>query len=134
MRPIFNAKRLVLPLVGLAFLLEVPASHAEADPVDRGTISLFFENDAFAGTDRYYTNGTRIGWTSPDLRKYGEAGQSRPYLPLIDDIPFVNDDRFQKNLVLALGQNIYTPDNTEAFGPVASDRPYAGWLYGGIGV
>jgi hypothetical protein len=31
-----------------------------------------------------------------------------------------------------LGQSIYTPDDLRAEGLVEDDRPYAGWLYGGI--
>jgi lipid A 3-O-deacylase len=126
----------ITAVIAVAFIGVCPPrpAQAQADQVERGTISFYFENDAFAGTDRYYTNGTKLGWTSPDLRKYDEAHYRRPYLPLIDDIPFVQDEAFQKNLFLTIGQNIYTPDNTEAMGPVIGDRPYAGWLYGGIGV
>ena len=32
-----------------------------------GTLSLYFENDLFAGTDRYYTNGVKAGWSTTDL-------------------------------------------------------------------
>lgn len=35
---------------------------------------------------------------------------------------------------LALGHNVYTPENIAATALVVDDRPYAGWLYGGISV
>jgi hypothetical protein len=53
--------------------------------------------------------------------------------PLINVVPFINNPKFQKNLAFSLGQNIYTPDNTEATKRLENDRPYAGWLYLGLG-
>ena len=47
---------------------------------------------------------------------------------------YINEKGYQKNLVFALGQNIYTPDNTETTNFIPDDRPYAGWLYLGMGV
>jgi len=35
---------------------------------------------------------------------------------------------------LVLGQNIFTPEDTDASALVDDDRPYAGWLYAGISV
>ena len=99
-----------------------------------GTLSIYFENDLFAGTDHYYTNGVKIGWSSTDLAKFSDTPWASPLLPLLDAIPFVNRTDFQKNLTLSLGQNIYTPNNTETPTPVHNDRPYAGWLYGGVGL
>ena len=99
-----------------------------------GTLSIYLENDLFAGTDRQYTSGVKIGWSSPDLREFSDSPYASPLLPLFNLLPFINEKAYQKNLVFALGQNIYTPDNTEAFGLVKGDRPYAGWLYAGVGV
>lgn len=121
---------ILLSLVGLSAFAARPVG----DSVDRGTLSIYFENDLFAGTDRYYTNGAKIGWTSADLEKYSDTPYANPLLPLIDRIPFVNDPNYQKNLAFSLGQNIYTPDDTEAFELVEGDRPYAGWLYLGLGL
>ncbi len=99
-----------------------------------GTLGVYIENDAFAGTDRYYTSGVKLTWSSPDLEKYSDTRYASPLLPLFDILPFINEKAYQKNLVFALGQNIYTPDNTEATGLLTNDRPYAGWLYLGVGV
>lgn len=99
-----------------------------------GTFSTYFENDLFAGTDRYYTNGVKLGWSSADLAKFSDTPYASPLLPLLNAIPFVNKPDYQKNLTFSVGQNIYTPDNTETAEPVRGDRPYAGWLYGGVGL
>ena len=99
-----------------------------------GTLSVYLENDLFAGTDRYYTSGVKLSWSSPDLDKYSDTPYANPLLPLFDLLPFINQEAYQKNLVFALGQNIYTPDNTETTALLTNDRPYAGWLYLGVGV
>ena len=106
----------------------------EPAPISKGTFSFYFENDLFAGTDRYYTSGVKLGWTSTNLEKFGDTPYASPLLPLLDRLPFVNDPGYQKNLAFSFGQNIYTPDDTEAFEPVEGDRPYAGWLYVGVGL
>jgi lipid A 3-O-deacylase len=99
-----------------------------------GTISIYLENDLFAGTDRYYTSGAQLAWSSPNLEKFSDTPFASPFLPLFDLLPYINEADYQKNLVLSLGQNIYTPDNTETYGLLEDDRPYAGWLYLGLGV
>jgi hypothetical protein len=40
---------------------------------DGGVFSLYFENDLFADTDQQYTNGTKIGWVSPDLEAFAQT-------------------------------------------------------------
>jgi lipid A 3-O-deacylase len=62
--------------------------------------ALTLENDFFAGYDHHYTNGVQAA--------------------------FVVSPR----TVVAFGQRIYTPTNTDSRIPDPSDRPYAGWLYG----
>src|SRR3546814_12695699 len=34
----------------------------------------------------------------------------------------------------AVGQNMYTPDDVALRNPPLDDRPYAGWLYGSVGL
>ena len=99
-----------------------------------GTFSTYIENDLFAGTDRYYTSGVKLSWSSADLEKFSDTPYASPFLPLFEMLPYINETGYQKNLVFALGQNIYTPDDTETSLLVENDRPYAGWLYFGTGV
>jgi len=122
------------PFLFTSLLVLTSSLPLSSQEVSSGTIGLYMENDLFAGTDRYYTSGAKLSWSSPNLNKFSDSPYSRGFLPVFDVLPFINDEEFQRNLVLSLGQNIYTPDNTEAFGPVEDDRPYAGWLYMGIGV
>ncbi len=124
-------KRLLL--LGLLLSTSTIVSAEEAR-LDRGTFSIYFENDLFAGTDRYYTNGVKFSWTSTDLEKFADTRYASPLVPVLDRIPFVNNPAMQKNIAFSFGQNIYTPDDTESFEVVPSDRPYAGWLYLGFGV
>ena len=112
----------------------VPDNPTPQADVERGTVSIYFENDLFGGTDRFYTNGTKLGWSSTDLAKFSDTLWASPLLPLINNLPFVNNPAFQKNLAFSLGQNIYTPDDTESRVVVKDDRPYAGWLYVGLGL
>ncbi len=124
------------PLLASAGLVLAPlaASAQEPDKSGGGTLSVYFENDLFSGTDRYYTSGAKISWSSTDLAKFSDTPYASPLLPLLDLIPFVNKPDYQKNLTFSIGQNIYTPDNTETPDYVPGDRPYAGWLYGGFGL
>lgn len=109
-------------------------SAQQGDARSGDTLSIYFENDLFAGTDHYYTNGVKIGWSSADLDKFSDTPYASPLLPLLNLVPFVNRPEFQKNLTFTLGQDIYTPTNVNAVTLQPNDRPYAGWLYGGIGL
>jgi lipid A 3-O-deacylase len=118
-----------LVLSGAAFAAERPI-----DDINAGTLTIYFENDLFVGTDRYYTNGTKISWTSPDLEKFSGSPFAQPFMPVLRSIPYINNPDMQKNVAISIGQNMYTPDNTEATELVENDRPYAGWLYAGLGL
>ncbi len=116
--------------LSLLFVLGAPA-HAQRE-LKSGTTTIYFENDLFTGTDRYYTNGAKVSWTSPNLEKFRDENRARFLLPVIDLLPFVNAPGYQRNVGFSLGQNIYTPDDTESEKLVVHDRPYAGWLYLGF--
>lgn len=101
---------------------------------DSSTLTLYIENDVFAGTDREYTNGMKLTWISQDFSDFREGKQ----LPcwsnvIIELLPFVNRKGYQKTLSLSFGQNMYTPDDIEAEFPAADTRPYAGITYFSIG-
>jgi len=126
----------VLLLLPGCVVVTVLADPTSTDDHDRsgGTVSLYVENDGFTGTDNHYTSGVQIGWCSPDLSGFRDSPYSKPILPFLDVMPYINEPTFQKNLVLAFGQNIYTPNNTRLTTLIPNDRPYAGWLYVGAGV
>ncbi len=120
----------LLTVLLLACALTEGTLRAETEPVARareaGLFTFYFENDAFGGTDQHYTNGTKLSWMTGDLSDWGQTGWRRTFLGLL---PFVNRPETQKNLGFSLGQNIYTPRDTDAAIPDPTDRPYAGWSY-----
>lgn len=94
-------------------------------------VKVYWENDGafhdpFDGYDRHYTNGFamvfdhRPAWAEQLLdvaplsgmfdRRHGHVRAGAGYV---------------------LGQQIFTPENLTATAPIPTDRPYAGYLYGG---
>ncbi len=102
------------------------AENGQTRARNAGVLSIYLENDYFGGTDRHYTNGAKISYLSGDLETWGREGWRRSFVEML---PFVNREGAQKNFGLAIGQNMYTPQDTEAFNPDPNDRPYAGWTY-----
>lgn len=105
------------------------AGAARAEPpgaasrYERGVLTLTFENDTFAGTDRYYTSGQRIGWQSfgaPDALA-AAGGWLAPWL-LPRDAPVAWG--------VAVSQSIYASRANRVRDPPPDDRPYAGMLTG----
>jgi len=100
----------------------IPEQRARNAPV----FTFYFENDYFGGTDEHYTNGVKWSWVGPDLTDWGQKGWRKTF---VDALPFVNEPDRQKNIGVALGQNMYTPADTNLTVPDPKDRPYAGWTY-----
>jgi hypothetical protein len=123
-----------LVVIAMAALAPLVASAQRPERSTAGTLTVYYENDLFTGTDRYYTNGVKIIWSSADLAEFRDTPYASPLLPVLDMIPFVNRPEFQKNLTFNVGQTMFTPDKTEATAPLPNDRPYAGWLYVGTGL
>jgi len=91
-------------------------------------ISVSIENDLIGGgTDKYYTNGLRL--------TYFNAGtEVPPYIDkLADEIPTF-DLNETTSTFFTLGQNIYTPADITIAAPQPDDRPWAGFLYGSVGL
>jgi hypothetical protein len=112
--------------VAFAATAEEPQSQ-KGKASETGTFNLVVENDLFVGEDRDYTNGVQISWTTgPDATPSWAVATAR-WLPL-----FANDGDVRLNV--GIGQNMYTPRDITLENPPANDRPYAGWLYGSIGL
>jgi len=112
-------------------------SLAQADTprsaADSSTLTVMFENDLFGDSDEQYTNGFQIGWMSKDLARFDDSKLPPWMTGLSDYLPFIDVPDSQHNIGLSLGQKMYTPRDTESRALVRDDRPYAGWLYGGLG-
>jgi len=90
------------------------------------------ENDLFSNpltadhTDRHYTQGTKLTYRDGDdeLPQW-VASMSAAFPPLWIDAS-------TQNVGYVFGQNIYTPQDILTNALIKTDRPYAGWLYGGM--
>ncbi|MBI1374804.1 MAG: DUF2219 family protein [Phycisphaera sp.] len=122
-----------LPLFILTTILCVTVGVASAQQTPDGTpyrISLQWENDSsfispLNPNDRYYTNGIRVDF----------AFKPEGLTPLLAALPFSpadDDEDLETAMGIAGGQNIYTPDDLRRHDLIKNDRPYAGWLYGGL--
>ena len=122
---------LVLYLLAVSLICPVSVSADE----NWGTFSVYFENDMFSGTDQHYTNGVKLSWISPDLTDYAKTDRLPKWsLSVIQHLPFINEPGLQRNVVLSVGQNMYTPSDIKHEALIEDDRPYAGWTYAGIGL
>ncbi len=109
-----------------------PAECQPLPPPDpRGTVDFVLENDSLKllgpPTDRWYTSGVRLGWTS------AEGGLPDP-LAWVDERLAGLLGPANTRWRLALGQNFFTPVDKGRRDPDPRDRPYAGILYGTIGL
>lgn len=135
------AARTVLMLAAL--LLSAPAAASsscpDAETVQWRGFTFRLENDLFANRDRDYTNGVSLTAVSHDMQ-----GPIRPecmpwpirlHAELIHrlDPTFWSDEGAQtQNVVLKVGQSMYTPGDPKRTDLIADDRPYAGLLYVGV--
>ena len=101
------------------------AAAATESPVDlRGSeIQVFIENDSFGGSDKYYTNGIKIGGGIPADKVSGLF--TRPPNALLDAI----SDGASNHFGLFIGQNLYTPRDISIPTAQPYDRPWAAWAY-----
>jgi hypothetical protein len=109
---------------------------------DAWTLNLHFENDLFADTDLNYTNGVRASWVSPDVTDFlSEQKKTYHWInrinellePLHPSLASDETDRVHRNIVISVGQLMFTPKDKQKLTLDSNDRPYAGWLYTGIG-
>ncbi len=142
-RPIFCAAssrqpNFTLTIRHLSFALILITLVTLATPVtastkdESWTFSVQFENDLFGSTDQFYTNGVKLNWSSPDLTQYRDNKQLPKWtVPLINQLPLINQPGLQRNIAFSLGQKIFTPIDISRTDLIKDDRPYAGWLYFG---
>jgi lipid A 3-O-deacylase len=104
----------------------------------QGAWRFALENDLFSQTDRYYTNGFKLIWVSPNveinaLREPCDKMSVRTAANWIYDV--VRDKEVaSRNAMWAIGQDMYTPRDRRRTTVDPLDRPYAGWLYVALGM
>lgn len=94
---------------------------------DRGIATIAWENDRWASSDQHYTNGMRLSYLSPEAGIPTWLDKGAGSLPF-----FARDGR--KRYSFGVGHSMYTPENIRVKPLQVNDRPYAGWLYGTMGV
>jgi len=102
-----------------------PTAPPAPDP--SGTLSLSIENDVFTGSDRYYTSGEQLMYSSPS------ADLPSPLAWLDRRLDFLQGPGAVR-WGASLSHSIYTPADTDIFTPDPRDRPYAGLLLGSASV
>jgi hypothetical protein len=119
---------LLAPLVGFTQEDEMRTNRQAS------TLILTIENDSFAGTDRHYTSGLRVGWVSSELADYRQFRLPDWSVSALGLVPFADRPGTTQSLSVAVGQNIYSPENTHRTDLIRDDRPYAAWLYLALGI
>lgn len=136
-----------LSLLALAGFTASVGSYAATEPHNNqnpGTLTFYLENDLFADTDQQYTSGIRASWVSPDISDY-LTDENLPHwargynrfisapLGLFDTGHVSPEEPVVRNLVITFGQQMFTPEDINRTTVDPDDRPYAGWLYLGMG-
>ncbi|MET4807424.1 lipid A deacylase LpxR family protein [Limibacillus sp. MBR-115] len=117
---------LLLPVAILLGMIGPAAAQEEAiPPDDRWGLSLVWENDTVADTDRHYTNGVMASLLSPQNETLGLP------IELWDILPGHGEDD-KRRVALHVGQSMFTPEDISVEALIPDERPYGGWLHGGI--
>jgi len=123
MAPAFSTRRLGMALIMLGAVALAPMVEAAED--EGGVLSLKVENDILtSGDDGHYTNGFALSYTF----KTPEQHWSRSFA---DWVPGFSAARLDAT-AYRFGQQIYTPNDINREQPDQDDRPYAGYLFGGV--
>ncbi len=112
---------LLLGLVG-------PLQASTDTPTRNGTFSFVLENDLFYDVDQHYTNGVGFIWV-PDRSSQTPKWAAR----LARTIPWFPQQGVVRH-GYAFGQSMFTPSDITLKDPPLDDRPYAGWVYGTVGL
>jgi len=114
----------------LSIILVPMTAMAQSKPAQSlDMFTLYWENDAFVGTDRDYTNGLKMTWSTPFIDDLSESHLPSWSYPVMSRLPFMNGPGDKRAVSFSIGQIIYTPEDTERSDLVVDDRPYAGYTY-----
>jgi len=116
-----------------AFIFSYSVNAYAKEPSKLQTLQVYFENDLFGDTDKYYTNAIQFPWISNDLKQYKDDVRLPDWtIPVIKAIPFSQTPNSIHNVGILMGQHIYTPADIQTTVLQSNDRPYAGFLFGGL--
>ncbi len=129
------ATRWVRSLLLLSLFLSC-AARADREQREQWTLNLYVENDLFSETDQNYTSGIQFSWVSPDLSDYVESEELPAWLRRLNQsLTFFHQSHegLKRNVTVTFGQQIYTPEDLTEKDLIEDDRPYAAWLFLGLG-
>jgi lipid A 3-O-deacylase len=110
-----------------------PSPDAPSDATQPMTPYLRLDNDVFAGTDRGYSNGTEFGFVSATVTGFEDPSLPAATRWLNRRLTWLQPQGYQyNNVVITLGQGMYTPSDWRLETPDPNDRPYAGVLVMGV--
>lgn len=110
-----------LPLVAVE-----PSPGDGAEPRQGATISLIEENDFLVLEDKHYTQGGSLVYLGAD------DAMPAGCLRWLKECPAPGMVVTRARLGFELGQQMYTPADLRTPTLIVDDRPYAGWLFGGV--
>lgn len=103
-----------------------------------GYLTIYLDNDLFAGSDEGYTNGVRLSYISGSRtpEEFGSVqkalrrliGDNESYGFFRDISGFDDPNKISYNFGLSLTQLMFTPETLDAPTAPPGERPYAGWL------
>ncbi len=121
----------LLALLMVAFTLPAYAQDSETgdEPYAKDTIvSLTIENDSLGnGRDGNYTSGVRFSYLNLNAELPDIAYTIADSIPTFE----LNDS---SSVYYSFGHNIFTPNDITLPNPPVTDRPYAGYVYGSLGL
>ena len=124
--------RLKALMTGVAMGMLPAAAWAQAASVtnqradSQGVFSLIVENDSLSsGADRNYTSGIELSYTSPATNPNIPGWLENTARPFTHALSGANPSFWGA----AIGQVIFTPEDTQANPAPPDQHPYAGWLY-----
>lgn len=109
---------------------------ATPDQREEWTLNLYVENDLFSETDQDYTSGIRLSWVSPDIETYYDEDTLPDWVTRMNRrLTFFHGRHkgVERNVIISGAQQIYTPEDETETELIEDDRPYAGWLFLGLG-
>lgn len=116
-------------IAALAAVVAIAATSARGEENGRHwTFNVLEENDSFVHGDKHYTQGLYASFFLTQ-RPTEDAWFDR--MRGVADTIMLPGEAGRLHFGGFVGQSIFTPENKKLVPPDASDRPYAGWLYGG---
>lgn len=99
------------------------AMFAATPAMAQTTVTLMHDNDEWANTEQEYASGSRLSIISADWAKAAPAQTLACFLPGAEPGDTVSAG-------FGAGHYFFIPRDIDTASPIATQRPYAGWLHG----